>query len=261
MKAALFYGAGDIRVEEVDKPKLETEGDMLLRIRASGICGSDLHPYRMAEHTEIGRIMGHEFSGDIAELGSQVEGLKVGDRVMAIVFGGNAEYIRIPREARPVVIPIPPEISYAEAATIEPLANSIHIANLADPNDEDTIVVMGAGAIGLGTVQALKARSSAKVIVTDTAEKRLSIAREFGADITINVSKENPYQKVLEITGSTTVSFMEQMPAGNVDTVCDCAGFFAADTGPTPLQQAMLMVKPKGKVVEHSIFEKLEKFP
>jgi threonine dehydrogenase-like Zn-dependent dehydrogenase len=252
----MFYGAGDIRVEEVDKPKLETAGDVLVGVRASGICGSDLHPYRLAEPADTGQIMGHEFSGDVAELGSEVEGLKVGDRVVAVAFGGNAEYIRIPQETRSIVIPLPPEVSYEEAATIEPLANSIHIVNLADPTDEDTIVVIGAGAIGLGVLQVLKLRCSARVIVVELSERRLAMALELGAEAVINAGREDPYQRILEMTGSTTIPFIEQMPAGNVDTVCDCAGWFAEDTGTTPLQQAMLMVKQNGKVIEHSIFEK-----
>lgn len=256
MKAAVFYGAGDIRVEEVETPKLETAGDVLIRVRASGICGSDLHPYRLAESTGSSQIMGHEFSGDIAEVGSEVEGLKVGDRIVAVSFGGNAEYIRIPRQARPIVIPLPPEVSYAEGATIEPLANSIHIVNLANPSDEETIVIMGAGTIGLGALQVLKTKCSARAIVVDLSDNRLAMAEKLGAEVTINAEREDPYQKILEITGSTTISFMEGMPAGNVDTVCDCAGWFAEDTGTTPLQQALLMLKVNGKVVEHSIFEK-----
>jgi len=256
MKAAVFYGAGDIRIEEVETPKLETAGDVLIRVRASGICGSDLHPYRNAEPATPGRIMGHEFSGDVAEIGSEVEGLKVGDRIVVVSFGGNAEYIRISREARPIIMPLPPEISYSEAATIEPLANSIHIANLASPTDDETVVIIGAGAIGLGVIQVLRTRCSARIIVTDYADHRLTIARELGADVVINAGREDPYQKVLEITGETTVSFMEDMPAGNVDIVCDCAGWFAVDTETPPLQQALLMLKPNGKLVEHSIFEK-----
>ena len=256
MKAALFYGAGNIRVEEVETPKLETAGDVLIRVRASGICGSDLHPYRLAEPSETGRIMGHEFSGEIAEVGSQVEGLKVGDRVTAIGFGANAEFIRISPEARPIITILPPEVSYEEAATNEPLANSIHIVNLANPYDEETIVIAGAGAIGLGVLQVLKLRCSAKVIVTDLSDRRLAMAREMGAEAVINASNEDPHRKILEMTGATTISFIEAMPAGNVDTVCDCAGWFAEDTGTTPLQQAMLMLKENGKVIEHAIFEK-----
>ena len=256
MKAAVFYGAGDIRVEEVETPKLETAGDVLIRVRASGICGSDLHPYRNAEPIDPGRIMGHEFSGDVAEIGSQVEGLKVGDRVMAVSFGGNAEYIRIPPEARPIVIPLPPEVSYSEAATNEPLANSIHIANLANPTDDETIVIIGVGAIGLGVIQVLRTRCSAKVIVIDYSDKRLTTAQELGADVVINAGRQDPYQKILEMTGKTTIAFMEEIPAGNVDTVCDCAGWFTVDTGTPPLQQALLMLKQNGKLIEHSIFEK-----
>ena len=256
MKAAVLYSARDIRIEEVETPKLQTPGDVLIRVRASGICGSDLHTYRLAVPADPGQIMGHEYSGEVAEIGNEVQGLQVGDAVVAVSFGANAEYIRIPREGRGIIIPMPPTVSFAEAATIEPLANSVHIANLADPSDGDTIVVMGAGIIGLGTIQALRAMSSAKIIAVDFSDFRLSMARELGAEVTINAGQEDPYRKVLELTGSTSVAFMEATPAGNVDTVCDCAGWLAGHTGTPPVQQGLQMLRPKGKLIEHSIFEK-----
>jgi threonine dehydrogenase-like Zn-dependent dehydrogenase len=256
MKAAVLYKARDIRVEEVETPKLQTAGDVLIRVKASGICGSDLHTYRLAPPADPGQIMGHEYSGEVAEIGSDVQGLEVGDPVVAVSFGANAEYIRIPREGRGIIVPLPETVSFEEAATIEPLANSVHIANLADPSDDDTIVVMGAGIIGLGTIQALKGLSSARVIAIDHSDFRLSMARKLGAEITINAGKEDPYTKVLEITGATPVAFMEATPAGKVDTVCDCAGWLAGHTGTPPVQQGLQMLRPQGKLVEHSIFEK-----
>lgn len=151
---------------------------------------------------------------------------------------------------------MPPNVSFEEGATIEPLANSIHIANLSEPSDDDTIVVLGAGIIGLGTIQALRAMSSARIIAVDVSDKRLSMAQELGADLAINAGREDPYQKVLEITGSTTISFAEETPAGKVDAVCDCAGWLAKHTGTPPIEQGIKMLRPRGKLIEHSIFEK-----
>ena len=260
MKAAVFYGARDIRCEEVETPKLDT-GDVLLRIKACGICGSDLHPYKLGDFPAVaipagsGQIMGHEFSGDIAELGGEVEGLKVGDRVVTVGGGANAEYIRIPALMRPIVISLPPEVSYEEAATNEPLATCLHAVNLAEPTDRETIVVMGAGIIGLGILQVLKAVSSAKVVVVDLSDKRLAMAEELGADVVINAAREDPYQKMLEMTGSNELSLLPTTYA-NVDTVFDCAGHPAAHEGTSVLWQSLMMVKQDGKVVLVAIYEK-----
>jgi len=256
MKAATYYGAGDIRIEEVETPRLETDGDVLIRVKASGICGSDLHGYRQGLPESPGRIMGHEYCGEIAEIGSKVEGLSVGDRVVAVSFGSNAEYIRIPWQGRGIIRQLPPEISFEEGATIEPLANSMHIANLAKPADDHTIVVYGLGVIGLGTIQGLRARSSARIIAIDTSEMRLTVAEQVGADILINAEKEDPYQKILELTGSIPIGYREETPAGKVDAVCDCAGWLGQDTGSPPVAEAVKMLRYGGRLVEHSIFEK-----
>jgi len=260
MKAAVFYGARDVRCEEVDAPKLES-GDILIRVRACGICGSDLHPYKLGEFPAVaipagsGQIMGHEFSGDIAELGGEVEGLKVGDRVVTVGGGANAEYIRIPALMRPIVIPLPAEVSYEDGATNEPLATSLHAVNLAEPTDGETIVVMGAGIIGLGVLQVLKARCSVKVFVVDISDMRLDMAKELGADVIVNARREDPYQKMLELTGSNELSLLPATYA-NVDTVFDCAGYPAAQEGTSVLWQSLMMVKQDGKVVLVAVYEK-----
>ena len=147
--------------------------------------------------------MGHEFSGEIAELGEGVQGLKRGDRVVSISYGGNAEYINIPAMVRPLILPIPDTLSFEEAATNEPLATSLHGVNLAAPKDNETIVILGCGLIGLGALQILKATSKARVVSVDVSEKRLDMAKKIGADVLVNAAKEDPYQAMLKLTGST----------------------------------------------------------
>ena len=261
MKAAVFYGPRDIRFEEVAKPKIGND-EVLLRVRACGICGSDLHTYRLGQFPDLGlpiesggRIMGHEYSGEVVEINGEAEGLRVGDRITTAAGGANAEYLRLAATRLRAIVHIPPEVSYEEAATNEPLATSLHAVNLARPADEETIVIMGAGIIGLGVLQVLKTQSSARVAVVDLSDKRLAMAQNLGADIIINAGREDPYQKMLEITGEREISFMA-VPSGGVDTVFDCAGCTADFEGTPALQQALSMVRENGKVVLVAVFEK-----
>jgi 2-desacetyl-2-hydroxyethyl bacteriochlorophyllide A dehydrogenase len=260
MKAAVLYGARDVKVEEVETPKLEA-GDVLLKVKACGICGSDLHTYKLGDFPAVaaavgdGRILGHEFSGEIAEIAGEVEGFKVGDRVATVGAGGNAEYIRIPAMMRQAIIHLPPEVSFEEAATNEPLATSLHAVNLSEPIDDETIVVIGAGIIGLGVIQVLKARGSAKIVAVDLADKRLAMAQEMGADVLINAIREDPYQKMLEITGSANILYMDEA-LGGVDTVFDCAGATVNLEGAPPMWQGLLMLRENGKLVLVAIYEK-----
>ena len=101
MKAAIYHAPLDITTEAVEKPSIGS-ADILIKVRSCGICGSDLHMYKLGLFTEmlclpseVGMIPGHEFSGDIVEVGDQVEGLEVGDRVVAYTFGGMAEFVPV----------------------------------------------------------------------------------------------------------------------------------------------------------------------
>lgn len=261
MKAAVFHGPRDIRVEEVETPKLET-GDVLIRIKACGICGSDLHMYKHGLFLDLGvpmgsgRVMGHEWSGEVAETSGQVPGLKVADRVTTAYYGACAEYLRIPAMVIPAILPIPEGVSYEHAATAEPLANSVHSVGLASPVDGQTIAVIGAGIIGLGVIQVLKAQYSVRVIVVDLSQKRLAMARQLGADEVVNAAGEDPVQKMLELAREMPrIQFLDE-PIGNVDTVLDWAGVSMESRGPSTLEQALRMVKMNGKVVLGAVSEK-----
>jgi threonine dehydrogenase-like Zn-dependent dehydrogenase len=188
VKAAVMHGVRDVRFEQIDKPQLTEEGEALLRVRACGICGSDLHTYREGLFPDLGaevgngRVLGHEFSGEIEQINGQIEGLSVGDRVVTVSIGANAEYLKLGRSAAPLILPVPDHLSFTEAATTEPLATSLHAANLADVQDDERVVIMGAGIIGLGVLQCIRARSTAQVTVVDLSDKRLALAGELGAD-------------------------------------------------------------------------------
>jgi 2-desacetyl-2-hydroxyethyl bacteriochlorophyllide A dehydrogenase len=258
MKAAVFHGPRDIRFEEVEKPTLE-EGEVLLRVRACGICGSDLHTYRygmfdefLGLEVETGRILGHEFSGEVAEICGKVPGFEVGDRVVTVTKGANAEYVKIGPEEIELLIPFDGSVGFVEAATTEPLGTSLHAVNLADPRDGEVHVIMGAGIIGLGVLQCIKARSSAKTVVIDLSDKRLAKATDLGADLTLNASDKDI---VLLMLGPGLLG-LDVPLAGNVDAVYDCAGVGKNFEGTSVLQQAISIVKEDGKVVVVAVFEK-----
>jgi 2-desacetyl-2-hydroxyethyl bacteriochlorophyllide A dehydrogenase len=258
VKAAVFRGPGDVRFEEVEKPTLEEAG-VLLRVRACGICGSDLHAYRHGMFQEIlgipvetGRILGHEFSGEIAEIRGDVTGVEIGDRVITIATGANAEYIKLSPPVTGLLIPFDESTSFVEAATTEPLATSLHAVNLANPKEREIHVIMGAGIIGLGVLQCIKSRSSAKTIVVDLSDKRLAMATELGADLTLNAKKTDV---LLEMMGSGQLD-LEGALVGNVDTVFDCAGIAKSFEGTSVMEQALSMVKQDGKIIMVAIFEK-----
>ncbi len=260
MKAAVFHGPRDVRFEEVPTPTLQ-DGEVLIRVRACGICGSDLHTYRhgmflgLGLPIENGRILGHEFSGEVVEIMGEVEGVQVGDRVTTAGMGGNAEYYRVPAQMTRFLVQVPDGVSFEEAATTEPLATSLHAVNLAKPADDETLVVMGTGIIGLGVVQTIKAVSSANTIVVDLSDKRLAMAAQLGADVTINASREDAVEKIMEMTGSEQATLVDT-PVGKVDTVFDCAGVTRDFSGTSVLEQALTLVKQNGKVIIVAVFEK-----
>ena len=258
MKAAVFHGPRDVRFEEIDKPILAV-GEVLLKVGACGICGSDLHTYRhgmflqLGSPVDSGRVLGHEFSGEVVEINGDVPGVSIGDRVTTVGMGGNAEYIRISAEMATTLVPINDDISYVEAATTEPLATSLHAANLGAPADGETHVIIGAGIIGLGILQCIKAHSTAKVIVADLSDKRLAKAEELGADQVINV-RDSALTEFL--SGDHLISEnLLSGTTGGVDVVYDCAGMGKNASGPSVLEQALSIVRQNGKVVIVAVFE------
>jgi threonine dehydrogenase-like Zn-dependent dehydrogenase len=273
MKAAVFYGPLDVKTEEVEKPGIN-DNEILVNVKACGICGSDLHMYKLDLFTDMlcrrlekGGIPGHEFSGDVVEVGSQVQGIEIGDRVASFSFGGMAEYIPVPVFQGFNVFKLPPEVSYEEAATLEPLANSLHATLKANPAKGENAVIFGAGIIGLGVVQCLKTLEVGlnKIVVVDVSDYRLEVAKRLGADEIINASAVDPYEKVIELVGSAPLMFRPTESAPAVDIIYDCVGYIKERPEPPVIQQALNMVRDfTGRIVVHGIFEEsvsLDLFP
>lgn len=260
MKAAVFYGPRDVRIEEVKTPRLEAN-EILIKVRACGICGSDLHTYKMGIFPENGlligsgrMILGHEYSGDVVEAGAQVRGIKAGDRVTAVSMGALAEYVKVPAVLNGNVFHLPPEVDYEEAATNEPLATSLHAANLARPLDHETILIAGAGVIGLGVLQALKARHPNRVIVADLSEKRRLMAEQLGADVVVDPAAGEIDEQLPSIVGMVPTSYSAaETPA--LEIAIDCVGRSKGAPGVPVVEQLLKSVREGAKVVLVAAYE------
>lgn len=258
MKAAVFHGPRDIRVAEMPIPETGPEG-ILLKVKAAGICGTDVHTYRTGIFKEMsmplatgGALFGHEFAGEVVDVGEKVSGIKVGDRAVGVTLGSYAEFARIGPElfGVPFIFKLPDNVSYEEGATVEPLAVSLSAVRRGQPRETDTVLILGAGMIGMGCLQVIRALYPVKqLIVTDISEKRLAMAREMKADLALNAAKVDVVEKMMEMTGSASVLYNTK-PTAHVDLVIESAGATV-----TP-QQALRVVAPNtGRVVMVSLYE------
>jgi 2-desacetyl-2-hydroxyethyl bacteriochlorophyllide A dehydrogenase len=222
MKALVYFGPEDIRYTEVNDLKPENN-EVLIRVKATGICGSDVHGYLGITGRRIPpMIMGHEFSGDIVEIGKNVKEFSVGEKVtvqpvnfcgecefckngltnMCInkrffgvldVNGSMAEYVCVPDK---LVCRLPASLSYIQGAMVEPLAVAYSGVKQAPPIEGKNVLIIGAGTIGLLVLQVVKMKNPAKIFITDLSDHRLEVAKKLGADVIINPSKENVEETV-----------------------------------------------------------------
>ena len=257
MRAAVFYGIRDLRLEDVPKPKI-SDNEVLIRVNASGICGTDIHIYRGEWKTNTPIILGHEFSGVIADVGCKVKGLNIGDPVVAepnipcgscyycrmsernyfcenleatgvTVNGAFAEYVKIVASN---VYRLPKGYNLDEAALIEPLACCVRGIDQAKIKAGDTVAIIGAGPVGLILLQLALKSGASMVIQTDMEDSRLSLAKDLGADHTINVTKADPVESIKELTGGY-----------GVDVAIEAVG------KPEAITQAMRATRRGGRLV------------
>ena len=230
MKAIRVYGPKNVKYEEVPMPEIGCD-DVLIKVKAAGLCGTDLEVYDgtmfyiTSGLTKLPFIPGHEWSGEVTELGSNVTEFEVGDRVTGECSvgcrscsycirgwynqcqhrtetgllnrdGGFAEYISFPK----YFLHKCNKIEFAEATFIEPTGVALYPTKLAKVCPEDYVAVIGPGPIGLFAVQTAKAYGARKVILVGTREDRLATGRKLGADVTVNIRSENLVEKVTEAT-------------------------------------------------------------
>ncbi len=226
MLVARYYNNNDIRLEEQPRPKIGP-GEMLVRVRASGICGTDVMEwYRLPKAP---RILGHEIAGDIVE--SRSDKYRVGQRVFVSHHvpcndckfcrednhtacdtlhagnyepGGYSEYVRVPKiNVDYGVYVLPDSVSYLEGTMIEPLACSVRGLGLLNIRPHHTVLILGCGISGILNIQVAKL-TGARVVATDINEYRLEKAREFGADAVINAGQDLKLkaERVIVCTGA-----------------------------------------------------------
>lgn len=264
MSAAVMNGPGDLELTEVDVPE-PGHGEILVRVRSCGVCGTDIEIRDNGwEGAEFPFVLGHEWTGDVVELGENTSNtFSVGDRVASephdgcgmcvnckvgkytaclnygdferghrhhgfTVDGGYATYSVMPER---LLHHLPEELSYQEGTLLTTAACSLYANERAGVQAGDFVAVLGPGAIGLLATQIARYRGASEVLVTGTRDSRLDAAREMGADYTVNVHEEDPVEAAKRLTDGT-----------GPDTVIEAAGEHEAAS------QAIDMVRRGGRV-------------
>jgi 2-desacetyl-2-hydroxyethyl bacteriochlorophyllide A dehydrogenase len=252
MLAAQITAPGQTRVIEATIPEPGPD-EVLIRVRAAGICGTDLHILHGTYEATYPITPGHEFSGEVAAVGANVTRYRAGDRVTAdpnipcgkcpfcqrnepnqcktlqavgvTRNGAFAEYVSVPQS---VVFPIG-DLSYAAAALVEPLACVVWGLKRINVQPGDSALVFGAGPMGVLVMQALRSAGAARVVVTETVQSRLDMARQLGASATIPA-------------GDQQADHLGELAPLGYDIVVDATGI------PAVLQQCFDYVRPRGRV-------------
>jgi L-iditol 2-dehydrogenase len=256
VRAAVYYAIDDIRVEEMPTPDIGP-GELLVRVEASGICGSDVVEWYRRHKTR--QVQGHEIAGQIVAVGQGVSQYHEGDRVFvyhhvpcntchrclsghhttcetfhATNFypGGFAEFVRVPAiNVERGVYRLPDQVRYEEGTFVEPLACAVRGMRLARMQAGTSVLVLGSGIVGLLHVQLARALAASRVMATDMSDYRLDAARRFGADVTWHAQEYTP-DRLREVNDSRL------------------ADLVVTTTGAMPaLLQAIQSVEPGGTIL------------
>ena len=274
MKAAVYQGNRRIEIQERPVPSIG-ENEVLLRVRASGICGSDVHGFegKIPDRRPAGLVMGHEACGEVVEVGRGAGRFKAGDRVAVnplipcgdcdacahgwfhmcdsmVTFGSAmrvfhdglmAEYAAVPQRQLSL---LPDAVSFEEGAVVEPAGNAVHLLNRAVLETGGSVAVFGTGTIGLLVVQAARMSGARQVIAVEPNPFRREQARAGGADLVVDPRAEDPVEAVLKATGGR-----------GVDVAAETAGFAAT------YRACLEVVRKRGKVMAFGFMEPEVTFP
>ena len=260
MKAAMLYGVKDLRIEEVEVPEVGA-GEVLVKVKAATTCGTDLKIFQrgyIEKVIKLPTVFGHEWAGDVVEVGKGLKWPEKGMRVragnsapclrckmcqkgkynlcenMIWLWGAYAEYIKVP--ARTVLVnmqEIPKHVSYEEAAITEPLACVLHGVEKANVKLGDTVAIIGSGPIGLLHLLTVKKIGAERTIMIDLVDERLNFAERLGADETVNAGKEDVVETVRQLTKGY-----------GADIIIEAIGL------PATWEQALKLVRKGGTVLE-----------
>jgi L-gulonate 5-dehydrogenase len=257
MKSLCVQSAHHLVIEERPMPVISAPNEVLIKVRAGGICGSDVHIYHgTSPVATYPRVIGHEIAGEIIEKGPAVNCFSIGDRVVmdpviscgscyqcrigrrnvcgklqvrsVHVDGGYQEYIVLPQES---MYSIPHHLSWEEAIMIEPFTIAEQVCSRAELTAGDIVLILGAGPAGLSILKRAKLEG-ATCYISDIMETRLELARSYGADAVINAGKQDVAAELLHLTSNAGATVV-------IDAVCTTKTF----------EQALEYVCPAGRVI------------
>src|SRR5450756_82078 len=271
MKALIYHGPGVKAWEDVPKPEIAADTDAIVRVDATTICGTDLHILKGdVPVVTDGRILGHEAIGTVESVGSGVKTVKVGDRVLVScvsvcgtcrfcreghpgqclggggwilgykIDGTQAEYVRVPF-ADASTYPVPEGAADEDIlmlADILPTAYEVGVLN-GGVRPRDVVAIVGAGPIGLSAIMGARLFSPSHIIAIDLADARLEAAKQFGADVVVNNSREDPLGVVRSLTGGL-----------GADVAIEAVGM------PATFELAVLLSRPGGRIANIGVHGK-----
>jgi len=215
MKKAVYHGVRDVRVEEVAEPEA-AQGEIKVKVRYCGICGSDLHEYLHGPFPES--PFGHEVCGEVVAVGADVKGFQVGDHAATFVRDGYAEYLVAPQDR---ALKLPADLPWERAAVLEPLAGAIYALERGNVKAADTVFIAGAGPVGLLILMALRVLGAETVYMTDLSEKRRKMAEALGATAAFDPEAVKIPPAIRELTGGWGVDVAVEA-VGIEATLKDC---------------------------------------
>jgi threonine dehydrogenase-like Zn-dependent dehydrogenase len=258
MKAAFIEKPMSIVFTDVDEPQITKANELKIKVKVTGICGSEIHAYHGKHAFRIPPVVsGHEFAGEVVEIGSGVTNYKIGDRVTVepqygcgecaycrkgqynvcknkVVLGSNkwsgsfGEYVVAPEET---VIRLSDNVTYEQGALIEPLAVGLHIVRKSKAEIGQTVAIIGAGTIGLSVLISAKMAGAQNIIVSDVVEYNLQVAKELGATYCINSTREDTDKMFKNYSANT-----------GIDVVFMAVNVISA------FQTALEIVSPRGTI-------------
>jgi len=215
MRAAVIHGPGDLRLDQAPEPAAGPK-DLIIKVAAAGICGTDLHFRKRGARFDRPMPLGHEYAGEVIEVGAQVTGWKRGDRVAYNSYnspadvgrggeaGGFSDYVvlRDVDTHKQSLCHVPDHLSFEHAALVEPLAVAAHAVNRADPKPGESVAIFGVGPIGLGVIIALRWRGVTDIVAFDLSSLRRERARGLGARAVFDPRTHKPAEVLAELRGT-----------------------------------------------------------